>query len=586
MKQLLFLILLALTSLAGWAQPVRDYSSVLNAPVVGGYTYHEEMVQSGDSVHLLTRIYLPEGPGPHPVVVTRTPYVFGGRGDNNALGREYARRGIGYIQQNCRGKGGSEGFYRPNVDERADGIALYRWLEGQEWCGEIGIFGSSYTALTGWLVADVVPEKVKAMYLSHYGVDRHISCFRAGLFREDIMSGWAIDNAEEAIIRPARKEGQPIGENYYDFYLYRPQVEADEAILGQKLQYYRDWITHTDYLDPYWNTGVWADLKQASRNCRVPVTIVAGQFDHHEEGTLLGFERLPDDVRRHSRLILGAWNHSFQTTPTHVPHEHARDFNTQADQFQWFYDILVRHQTPRQEIKVYAIERDAWINLDEWPVKPSKEKTFYLSSKQNGDSGNVLTLSDRKVRRGNVGYVYDPDDPVYAVGGETLFTSQQRRGSQLQPEPGYRDDVLSFISEPLSDDLTIAGNVKVVLTVSTDVDDTAFAFTLSEVMPDGKTYNMRTSITTLGYRNDLLGDRQTYRRGEKVRIEIVALPIVWTVRAGNALRLDIKSSNFPEYAVHPNQAGVWAEHADVKVAHQTLWLGGKDGAVLHLPLVD
>ena len=146
--------------------------------------------------------------------------------------------------------------------------------------------------------------------------------------------------------------------------------------------------------------------------------------------------------------------------------------------------------------------------------------------------------------------------------------------------------MLSFISEPLSDDLTIAGNVKVVLTVSTDVDDTAFAFTLSEVMPDGKTYNMRTSITTLGYRNDLLGDRQTYRRGEKVRIEIVALPIVWTVRAGNALRLDIKSSNFPEYAVHPNQAGVWAEHADVKVAHQTLWLGGKDGAVLHLPLVD
>jgi hypothetical protein len=24
------------------------------------------------------------------VVVTRTPYVYGGRGDNNALGREYA----------------------------------------------------------------------------------------------------------------------------------------------------------------------------------------------------------------------------------------------------------------------------------------------------------------------------------------------------------------------------------------------------------------------------------------------------------------------------------------------------------------
>ena len=223
-----------------------DYSSLLGSPVVGDYTYHEEMIPGGDTVRLLTRIYLPEGEGPHPVVVTRTPYVYGGRGDNNALAREYARRGIGYIQQDCRGKGGSGGFYRPNVDVRADGIALYKWLDAQSWCGDIGIFGSSYTALTGWIVADSLPDKVKAMYLSHYGVDRHISCFRAGLFREDIMSGWVIDNAEEDIVRPPRVPGQPVGENYYDFYLYRPQVEADEAILGQKLQYYRDWITHTD----------------------------------------------------------------------------------------------------------------------------------------------------------------------------------------------------------------------------------------------------------------------------------------------------------------------------------------------------
>lgn len=587
MKRLfsLFIAAILLTSLAN-AQGGRgmDYSSVLGAPVVGEYTYHEEMVQGGDSVLLLTRIYLPEGEGPHPVVVTRTPYVYGGRGDNNALGREYARRGIGYIQQDCRGKGGSEGFYSPNIYERADGISLYKWLDAQDWCGDIGIFGSSYTALTGWIVADSLPNKVKAMYLSHYGVDRHVSCFRAGLFREDIMSGWAIDNAEEDIIRPPRKPGQPVGENYYDFYLYRPQVEADEAILGQKLQYYRDWITHTDYTDPYWNTGVWADLKNASRKVSVPITIVAGQFDHHEEGTLLGFERLPEEVRAHSRLILGAWNHSFQPTPTHVPYAHSRDFNTTSDQFKWFYDILINKVVPEKEILAYAIERDEWITLDDWPVKPAKNKTMYLSARKRGDKWNVLTLSEKWAGWKKVGYLYDPDDPVYATGGETVFTSQQRRGSREQPEAGWRDDVLSFISDPLKEDVAIAGTVKVRLKVSTDVDDTAFAFTLSEVTPEGKTYNMRTSITTLGYRDNLLGERQTYRRGKKVRIEIVALPIVWTVRAGNSLRLDIKSSNFPEYAVHPNKAGVWAEQAEAVTAHQKIYLGGRRNAVLELPL--
>ena len=586
-----FLLLLAcavLTAGSASAQQGRgtDYSSLLNAPVVGEYTYFEEMIPGGDTVRLLTRIYLPEGEGPHPVVVTRTPYVYGGRGDNNALAREYARRGIGYIQQDCRGKGGSGGFYRPNVDERADGIALYKWLDGQPWCGDIGIFGTSYTALTGWIVADSLPDKVKAMYLSHYGVDRHISCFRAGLFREDIMSGWVIDNAEEDIVRPPRVPGQPVGENYYDFYLYRPQVEADEAILGQKLQYYRDWITHTDYTDPYWNTGVWADLKTASRKVSVPITIVAGQFDHHEEGTLLGFERLPEEVRAHSRLILGAWNHSFQPTPTHLPYNHSRDLNTSSDQFDWFYRILVKKETPEQEILAYAIGKDEWMKLDGWPLKPSSEKDFYLSAKKKGDKWNVLSLTDRKPGRKKVGYVYDPADPVYAVGGETLFTSQQRRGSRQQPEAGWRDDVLSFVSEPLAEDMTIAGTVKVRLKVSTDVDDTAFAFTLSEVTPDGKAYNMRTSITTLGYRDDLLGERQTYKKGRKVSIEIVALPMVWTVKAGNSLRLDIKSSNFPEYAVHPNRAGVWAEQAEVSVAHQKIFTGSRRNAVLQLPVID
>ena len=361
------------------------------------------------------------------------------------------------------------------------------------------------------------------------------------------------------------------------------QVEADEAILGQKLQYYRDWITHTDYTDPYWNTGVWADLKSASRAVSVPVTIVAGQFDHHEEGTLLGFERLPEEVRAHSRLILGAWNHSFQPTPTHVPHEHARDFNTTSDQFEWFYRILVRKETPQQEILAYAIERDEWLKLDSWPLKTKKYKDLYLSAKQKGDKWNILSLTDRKARKAKVGYTYDPDDPVYAVGGETLFTSSQRRGSRVQPEAGWRDDVLSFVSEPLTEDLTIAGEVKVRLEVSSDVDDTAFAFTLSEVTPDGAAYNMRTSITTLGYRKDLLGKRQAYRRGKKVRIEIVALPVVWTVRAGNSLRLDVKSSNFPEYAVHPNKAGVWAEQADAEIAHQTIYTGSRR-TVLRLPV--
>ena len=570
MKTIRFIAAVA-ALLAASAAPsaAQDGASGVPAPELSGqYVYFEEMVPSGeDGIRLLTRIYLPEGDGPFPVVVTRTPYVWG-TGDYIEAGREYARRGIGYIQQDCRGKGGSEGFFSPNVNERADGIALYEWLAEQPWCGDIGIFGSSYTALTGWLVGDSIPDK------------------RSGLFREDIMSGWAIDNAEEDIVKPERKPGQAPGENYYDFYLYRPQVEADVNVLGQKLQYYRDWITHTDYTDPYWNTGVWADLKRIPYVIDVPLTIVAGQFDHHEEGTVLGYERLRPEIKAKSRLILGSWNHSFQVTPTHVPTANAMEFDINADQFEWFYSLLVKKEEPRGEVRVYNIEADEWVNLDSWPIETASDRTMYLSSETAGDRWNVLALKPSEPQASSVSYVYDPENPVYAEGGETLFTSSGRRGSLRQSPAGYRDDILSFVSEPLEEDMTIAGNVKVYLKVSTDADDTAFAFTLSEVTPSGEAYNMRTSIATLGYRDGLLKPRVEYRRGSTVVLEIEALPIMWTVKAGNSLRLDIKSSQFPEYAVHSNTAGVWAEQAVTVKAVQTVFTGGADGSRVVFPVLE
>ena len=156
MKRLLFVVIMAMTGImaagqsvgpaarpAGGAFRAPDYGSLFSVPARYGYTYREEMVKGGSEARLMTRIYLPEGEGPWPVVVTRTPYVYGGSGDTNALGREYAKRGIGYIQQDCRGKGGSEGFYSPNIYEREDGTALYKWLCAQSWCKSIGIFGSS-----------------------------------------------------------------------------------------------------------------------------------------------------------------------------------------------------------------------------------------------------------------------------------------------------------------------------------------------------------------------------------------------------------------------------------------------------------
>jgi hypothetical protein len=133
--------------------------------------------------------------------------------------------------------------------------------------------------------------------------------------------------------------------------------------------------------------------------------------------------------------------------------------------------------------------------------------------------------------------------------------------------------------------MLLAGKVKVILNVSTDVEDTAFSYKISEQLKDGNTYNIRTGITTLGFRNEPLGSRQSYTPGEVVEIEVEALPILWQLQPGSRFRVDISSSDFPQYSIHSNYAGVWSEQTKTRIAHQKLYLGGSYNSRIEIPII-
>jgi len=559
--------------------PMMVDSAKVSIPATYDYTYEELMVEGGDGYKLMTCIYKPVGEGPWPVVIIRTPYVFG-RGDNNANARFYARHGIVYILQHCRGKGGSEGPYEPNVNERVDGLALVNWVASQPWCKNIGLFGESYTALTAWIIADAVPDKVKGIFLHHYGVDRPLSAYSSGLFRQDILTAWAIDNAVEIPKKPEKPDANRI---YFDQMLYMPQLDMDRRFFNVELPWYRDWISHTEYTDPYWHQGVWNQLREIPAKIKIPMVVVAGHFDHHQEGTILGYNLLSEETKAKSQLIVGAWNHSHIITPQIGKFDHATDIDLTTTQFLWFYDLLVKEDTPKPTVQVYAIGEDKWHQLDSWPLNDDVAQVYYLSNKRNGKGFSLTT--DKVMENGSISYRYDPQNPVLSVGGETLFNSSSRRGSQLQPEVGYRDDVISFLSQPLTEPLLLAGQVKVVLHVSSDCYDTAFSYKISEVFADGSTYNIRTGISTLGFRNQPLGDRQTYNPGEIVELNIESLPIMWQLQPGSRIRVDISSSDFPQYSVHSNYAGVWSKQTRTRVAQQTLYMGGEYQSRIEIPMM-
>ncbi len=555
-----------------------DFDDIKADVYYTGYIKKEFMVRVKDDCTLETIVYLPKTNrnDPHcewPVLLTRTPYPQM-RNHQEIHGEEFAKRGVAYVYQFCRGTGNSEGIFVPNVNERDDGIATLEWLVAQTWCGNVVLHGTSYMALTCWVVADRLPKKVVGMFVSHYGVDRYLSAYEAGLFRHDILTGWALancglkfDNIDDFM------------KTYLEAAKYRPHSSADRDIWGVSLPWYQKWISETDYDAEYWNVGFWQMLKEMPHRLNIPIVIIAGWFDHHLKGTLLAFNTLNENTKKKSRLIVGGWNHSFKTeTGGHSDKNGIINLNKEL--FEWFMKINSNKVCEGEEIK-YCIGDDRWYKTTRINTYKTKARVYYLC-KQHKEGFNYLSdyiSNNHEV----ITFKYDPLCPVMSIGGETLFVSENSRGCRQQPDIGVRDDVISFVSEPFSKDERINGVITAILKVETDVEDTSFAIKISDVFPDGTAYNIRNNITTLSYSNGATSRKQ-YTPGEVVSIEIKCLPILWCIKKNHSIRVDISSSNFPEYTIHSNTAGVWSEKKETIIANQKLYIGDADGCRLIVPI--
>ncbi len=586
----------------------EDYSS-LGIPVAEGEVITEElMLPMPDGIGLKTYIFhmeqddLHKGGRAWPVILQRSPY-FHAMDSYRVHGAELAKRGFVYIVQCCRGTGESEGVWEPNVNERQDGLCTAKWLAGQEWVKNVGYWGDSYLALTGWCMADAVPDKVKGMYLGVYGTDRFTSAYCKGLFRHDVLTSWAMENA-----------GRPVEADYLESCRFRPHNRVDEALWGGELPWYRDWIRSVKEDDPYWQEGFWQLLRDIPKEVKIPLLIREGWYDHHLGSALKSFETLNDGVRARCTLQIGSWNHFSMNCLEWDKPENLQNSEVES-MVNWFWRLLVEEKVPEKKISVYIIGADEWIEAEEWPMRPDGVKTWFLSAGQEdntdeaerhkggkradmagvhrlvecADRPEEHTEKDGEYRSASYGnkaeyespaepdgkwesrveYTYDPDNPVPSLGGESMLKTMEHVGSMVQPEAGWREDVISFLSEPVQEEFVIGGKIRVHLRVSSDCEDTAFTAKLMEVREDGTSVNIRSSITTVA------ADQEdgTYKPGTPAEVQIEMWDIAWLMKAGSRLRLDISSSDFPQYAAHTNYPGIWSEQEKCRIAHQTIFCG-------------
>ena len=133
------------------------------SPVVHDFTTkYNVLTPMRDGVVLATDLIIPDGDGPFPVILSRTPYDK--NTSRNPRTENCARRGYVVALQDCRGRFNSDGVFDPYRQEHDDGFDTVEWLAAQPWCdGNVGMIGGSYSGQTQWYSASQAPKALKAI---------------------------------------------------------------------------------------------------------------------------------------------------------------------------------------------------------------------------------------------------------------------------------------------------------------------------------------------------------------------------------------------------------------------------------------
>ena len=150
-----------------------------------------------DGTILYADIYRPEGPGPYPVLLQRTPYDKTLPLSLNMLDPlKAAKRGYAVVIQDTRGRYTSEGEFYAFRDDIDDGYDSVEWAASQPWSlGKVGMYGNSYVGGTQWQAAKACPPHLNAIAPRVTASNYHEGwTYQGGAFALGFNVSWTLGN--------------------------------------------------------------------------------------------------------------------------------------------------------------------------------------------------------------------------------------------------------------------------------------------------------------------------------------------------------------------------------------------------------
>ncbi|MDP3315100.1 MAG: CocE/NonD family hydrolase [Devosia sp.] len=515
------------------------------------------MVPMADGVELATMLFEPEMPGPHPTILMREPYGLSGF---DSIGEIYAERGYNVVLQACRGTDKSGGEFDPLSNERDDGLATLDWVKRQPWYdGRLGTSGPSYLGYTQWAICDALPKQ-SAMAVKVTSAEFKSIVFPGGSFAVGLWLSW-LQTVEGIRSNPLglmqRMFTGGIDKMTLRASMKLPLRDADRRVVGHEVPFWNRWMTEAVGNDAFWEP---MDHTHRIGTRTPPVSFTSGWYDFMLDQLLRDYALLAD-ARQKPQLTIGPW--------VHVAPELQAESVRQT--LLWMNEKLLGEPAPaRKAVRIHVSGRNEWHDFDAWPPGATDTQIWHLHP------DNVL--SPRPVLASEPDtYRYDPRHPTPAVGGAMFaFTGA---GPLDQAPLETRKDVLLYTSEPLFADITVMGQVRVILHARSSLVNTDFFVRLSDVDEKGVSTNICDGLVRKTSADPAVPD-------DIWKITLRMHATAHTFRRNHRLRLVVASGAHPRYARNTGTDeklgdAVTLEAAEIEVFHDP-----RRPSAIHLPVFE
>lgn len=584
MHKITFFLYSVLMSTLLMGQTINTETDYMKA----NYDKYEYRIPMRDGAKLFTLVYIPKDKSrTYPILMNRTCYNASNYGNYNTFGHPskfLVHDGYILVFQDVRGRYMSDGLFNnmtPNipgndprnkkdVDESSDTWDSIDWmihnLPGNN--GRVGIYGISYP---GFYSAASLPDAHPA--LKAVSPQAPISDFffddfhHMGAFLQSYTAAFAVfgyqkpdttrnDWFNDQIMRFYKnppKDG-------YAFHLSQGPLKNITEKFHKDNFFWNQIVEHPNY-DTFWQKR---NLLPHLKNIKPAVLTVGGWFDAEDlYGPLHIYKAIekstPGAV---NRIVMGPWGHGdWARENGKSMHNHiyfgdsiSTFFQREIERRFFEYYLKDNGDMTLPEAWMFDTGKKEWKQFDVWPPTDIPPVKLYF-----GENGK-LEINKPTDAAQHFDYISDPSKPVpYTSQTEGLTFTPRNYMSDDQREASRRPDVLTFQTDILSDDVTLAGEILAKLKVALSTTDADFVVKLIDVYPDDEPNNPNNpkNIVMAGYqqlvRSEVFRGRfrnsfekpEPFVPGKITDVNVPLQDILHTFKKGHRIMIQIQSTWFP-----------------------------------------